>query len=88
MFDNLYLDEIIEYVRENPSVLGELAGARGGQEQDAFTVTPPLPQASDPSRNWRVDSEDDSFTLGTNLTWLVRPAIEVKVWPKSVDLHT
>ena len=42
---------------------------RGGQEKNAFASFPPLPQASDPGRNWGVDSTDDSVTLGANLSW-------------------
>ncbi len=42
---------------------------RGGQEKNAFAVFPPLPQASDPSRDWDVDATDDSVTVGANLSW-------------------
>ncbi|MDA8752692.1 MtrB/PioB family decaheme-associated outer membrane protein [Halieaceae bacterium] len=42
---------------------------RGGQEKNAFAIYPPLPQASDPSRNWGVDTTDDSLTLGASLAW-------------------
>lgn len=42
---------------------------RGGQEKDAFAVTPPLPQASDPTRNWSLAAEDDSLNLGASLQW-------------------
>lgn len=45
---------------------------RGGQEKNAFEVTPPLPQASDPERNWKIDSEDSSFSLGASLQWQPR----------------
>lgn len=42
---------------------------RGGQEKNAFAVYPPLPQASDPDRDWDVNATDDSVTLGANLSW-------------------
>jgi MtrB/PioB family decaheme-associated outer membrane protein len=44
---------------------------RGGQEKNAFAVYPPLPQASDPARNWDEDGEDTSITVGANLEWQV-----------------
>ncbi len=42
---------------------------RGGQEKNAFEIYPPLPQASDPGRNWSLDATDTSLTLGANLRW-------------------
>jgi MtrB/PioB family decaheme-associated outer membrane protein len=45
---------------------------RGGIEKNAFEVNPPLPQASDPSRNWGVDVKDSSVTLGINANWRYR----------------
>jgi MtrB/PioB family decaheme-associated outer membrane protein len=45
---------------------------RGGIEKNAFEIYPPLPQASDPTRNWDVDGEDSSVTFGLNADWQVR----------------
>jgi MtrB/PioB family decaheme-associated outer membrane protein len=45
---------------------------RGGIEKNAFEIYPPLPQASDPTRNWDVDSEDRAVTLGLNADWQLR----------------
>ncbi len=42
---------------------------RGGAEKNAFELYPPLPQASDPDRDWRLDATDSSVTLGANLSW-------------------
>jgi MtrB/PioB family decaheme-associated outer membrane protein len=44
---------------------------RGGQEKNAFEIYPPLPQASDPSRDWDLDATDTALTLGANLQWQV-----------------
>ena len=43
----------------------------GGPEQNAFEVYPPLPQASDPARDWDSDAEDTSITVGASLEWQV-----------------
>ncbi len=58
---------------------------RGGQEKDAFTIYPPLPQASDPGRNWDLDSKDDSFTLGAQLTWQASEALSLALDYSFVD---
>ncbi len=50
---------------------------RGGQEKNAFAVTPPLPQASDPARNWALGNEDEVITVGFNLEWQLRDDIEL-----------
>ena len=50
---------------------------RGGVEKNAFEVVPPLPQASDPGRNWNVDGEDELITLGVNIEWQLRPDIKL-----------
>jgi MtrB/PioB family decaheme-associated outer membrane protein len=42
---------------------------RGGIEKDAFDTVPPLAQASDPSRNWRVSPEDTTNSVGMNAEW-------------------
>jgi len=44
---------------------------RGGQEKNAFEIYPPLPQASDPSRDWETDTTDTALTLGASLQWQV-----------------
>ena len=43
---------------------------RGGQEKNAFDIYPPLPQASDPSQDWAIETNDDSITVGANLRWI------------------
>ncbi|MEH6584064.1 MAG: MtrB/PioB family decaheme-associated outer membrane protein [Halioglobus sp.] len=58
---------------------------RGGQEKNAFEVTPPLPQASDPGRNWDIDTRDSSFTLGANLQWQLRRNVELGLDYSFVD---
>ena len=50
---------------------------RGGQEKDAFDIYPPLPQASDPSRNWDLDTRDRSVTVGAGLNW--QPAEDLEL---------
>ncbi|MFV8819616.1 MtrB/PioB family decaheme-associated outer membrane protein [Haliea sp. E17] len=52
---------------------------RGGQEKNAFALTPPLPQASDPTRNWTLAAEDESFNLGASLHWQPVERIELEV---------
>jgi MtrB/PioB family decaheme-associated outer membrane protein len=42
---------------------------RGGQEKNAFEVFPPLPQASDPDRDWYLNSIDDTLSVGANVQW-------------------
>ncbi|MDJ0877274.1 MAG: MtrB/PioB family decaheme-associated outer membrane protein [Halieaceae bacterium] len=42
---------------------------RGGADKNAFEVFPPLPQASDPSRNWGVDVDDETVALGLAVEW-------------------
>ncbi len=42
---------------------------RGGPDKNAFEVFPPLPQASDPSRNWGVDVEDEAIAVGFAVEW-------------------
>ena len=42
---------------------------RGGQDKNAFAIDPPLPQASDPSRNWDTDTDNQATTLGLNAQW-------------------
>jgi MtrB/PioB family decaheme-associated outer membrane protein len=58
---------------------------RGGQEKNAFAIYPPLPQGSDPSRNWDLDAEDDSATLGANLNWKLSESWELAADYNFVD---
>ena len=37
---------------------------RGGAEKNAFEIYYPLPQASDPSRDWRLDASDEAISVG------------------------
>lgn len=50
---------------------------RGGAEKNAFVTVPPLPQASDPSRNWDVDSDDTTRALGLALEWLLSERVSL-----------
>jgi MtrB/PioB family decaheme-associated outer membrane protein len=43
---------------------------RGGSEKNAFVTAPPYPQASDPSRDWDVDTKDSVRAIGFALEWL------------------
>jgi MtrB/PioB family decaheme-associated outer membrane protein len=61
---------------------------RGGQEKNAFEVTSPLPQASDPTRNWDIDSSDASITLGANLNWLALDNVELDLDYSFVDTRS
>jgi MtrB/PioB family decaheme-associated outer membrane protein len=58
---------------------------RGGQEKNAFANDPPLPQASDPARDWDSDGEDTSVTLGANLQWQLTADIELSFDYNFVD---
>jgi MtrB/PioB family decaheme-associated outer membrane protein len=61
---------------------------RGGSEKNAFEIYPPLPQASDPDRDWRMDATDDSVTLGANLTWQLSESIELEADYSFVDTES
>jgi len=52
---------------------------RGGQEKNAFAIYPPLPQASDPTRNWGTESDDTSISLGANASWQLRKDISLEL---------
>ncbi len=41
----------------------------GGIEKPANRVVPPLPQGSDPARNWGVATDDDVCVVGAGVTW-------------------
>lgn len=45
----------------------------GGIEKAANQVTPPLPQASDPDRDWTSDFEDRLLALGVAVDWQPLP---------------
>ncbi len=60
---------------------------RGGQEKNAFAVYPPLPQASDPARNWTLAAEDDSLNLGASLHWVPVERIELELGYSYVDTN-
>ncbi len=44
----------------------------GGIEKNAFVSIPPLPQASDPGRDWQAEPDDRVNSLGLNLNWRIR----------------
>ena len=46
---------------------------RGGIEKNAFDVVPPLAQASDPTRDWRVEPEDKTHSVGASARWIALP---------------
>ena len=57
----------------------------GGPEKNAFVIYPPLPQASDPNRNWDGELEDTSVTVGANLQWQAATDIQVNFDYNYVD---
>jgi MtrB/PioB family decaheme-associated outer membrane protein len=46
---------------------------RGGIEKNPFETFPPLPQASDPTRDWTVEPEDTTHSVGASARWEVIP---------------
>ncbi len=42
---------------------------RGGQDKNAFALYTPLPQASDPARDWHLAARDDAMSLGASVQW-------------------
>ncbi|WP_187276433.1 MtrB/PioB family decaheme-associated outer membrane protein [Parahaliea maris] len=58
---------------------------RGGQEKNAFAVTPPLPQSSDPTRNWSLAAQDDSLNLGASLQWQPAERLDLQLAYSFVD---
>ncbi len=58
---------------------------RGGQEKNAFAIQAPLPQASDPARNWFLANRDDSLVLGGQLQWQPREQLEFELDYRFVD---
>jgi MtrB/PioB family decaheme-associated outer membrane protein len=61
---------------------------RGGIEKNAFDVTVPLAQASDPARNWDTDIEDEVITLGFNAQWQFRDDIVLSADYNYVDSNS
>ncbi|RLA57860.1 MAG: hypothetical protein DRR04_12145 [Gammaproteobacteria bacterium] len=61
---------------------------RGGQEKNAFEVVAPLPQASDPDRNWDMESNDTSVTLGANIAWQFSRELELSLDYSFVDTNS
>ena len=49
----------------------------GGIEKAANRVTPPLPEASDPTRNWRMGNKDEVVTISAGLTWKISERLDV-----------
>jgi MtrB/PioB family decaheme-associated outer membrane protein len=43
----------------------------GGIEKSAFELYAPLPQASDPSRNWTISPNDQTLSIGMSADWSV-----------------
>lgn len=44
---------------------------RGGVEQPANEILPPLPQGSDPTRDWEVEEEVETLGFGAGVKWIV-----------------
>ncbi|MEP5568643.1 MAG: MtrB/PioB family decaheme-associated outer membrane protein [Halioglobus sp.] len=61
---------------------------RGGNEKNAFEIYPPLPQASDPSRDWRTDTSDESVTVGANLNWQPTDKLDLEADYSFVDTQS
>ena len=61
---------------------------RGGAEKNAFAIYPPLPQASDPDRDWRTDMTDTSVTVGANLHWQLAEDLEMEADYSFVDTES
>lgn len=57
----------------------------GGPEKNAFEIYPPLPQASDPGRDWQVYGNDTSYTAGANIQWQIASDIELSLDYNFVD---
>lgn len=61
---------------------------RGGQEKNPFEIYPPLPQGSDPSRNWDLDARDEATTVGANLEWQLSASIVLAADYSYVDTES
>ncbi len=49
----------------------------GGIESNPFEIFPPLPQASDPARDWRTDTEDRTLLVGFGVEWQISDTLEL-----------
>ncbi len=72
--DTLNLFMHATFTRYQSDVAGRAFG--GGIEKPAFVTVPPLPQASDPARDWFVATTDDVWTAGAGLRWQFSPKLE------------
>jgi hypothetical protein len=61
---------------------------RGGAEKNAFEVLPPLPQASDPARNWDTDVEDEVISLGVGAEWQVSDSMSLSATYSYMDTES
>ncbi len=61
---------------------------RGGLEKNAFAIYPPLPQASDPSRDWDMSLKDESITAGADLQWQLSASWEIAANYAFVDTQS
>jgi MtrB/PioB family decaheme-associated outer membrane protein len=61
---------------------------RGGQEKNAFDIYPPLPQASDPSRNWDLEHENRSTSAGLSGQWQISERLSLEAEYSYVDTST
>ncbi|QFU76814.1 MtrB/PioB family decaheme-associated outer membrane protein [Halioglobus maricola] len=58
---------------------------RGGAEKNAFEIYQPLPQASDPDRDWQLDAGNDAITVGANIQWMVADDLKIEADYSYVD---
>ncbi|MBD1390268.1 MtrB/PioB family decaheme-associated outer membrane protein [Neiella sp. HB171785] len=58
----------------------------GGAEKNAFEIYPPLPQASDARRDWTIEPEDTSVTLGTSGEWISESKLLELDWQYQLTL--
>ncbi len=58
---------------------------RSGAEKNAFEIYPPLPQASDPDRDWQLESDDTSITVGASLQWQLSESLALEADYNFVD---
>jgi MtrB/PioB family decaheme-associated outer membrane protein len=58
---------------------------RGGIEKNAFATVPPLPQASDPSRDWTMEGEDSAVSFGLSSEWQPRENLSLSAEYNYVD---
>lgn len=75
--EDLNVSAYLNYNRYSASQSGR--AFRGGVEKNPFAVTPPLPQASDPSRDWDVNSDDTVQALGIAMQWRAMPRLDLEI---------